>query len=225
LVLRSLWEFIEKELISKESRPDLFNQYRSLDENLDLPDAPSIRRRNLRNYFHSYSEMPAVLLVGEAAGSWGCRFSGVPFTGERQLCENSLPFVGEQSSRSDPKYSIKKSSPYISTSAKIFWDVLKPYQRKFFVWDCVPFHPHEEGSSFSIRTPKMEEIEEFSKLLDKIIEVLKPSEILAIERTVQKALSFLSRDSIYGRHPANGGAKRFREGMEKLFCSFTGKGI
>ncbi len=220
MALRSLWEFIEKKLISKESTLNLFNQYRCLDENLDSPGAPSIRLRNLRNYFHSFSEMPSVLLVGEAAGPWGCRFSGVPFTGERQLFEKSVPFPGEQSSRKDPKYSIKKSPPYISTSAKIFWDVLKSHHPKFLVWDCIPFHPHMEGAPLSIRTPKNEEIKEFSELLNRIIEVVKPSQILAIGRTAEKALS---KGSIYVRHPANGGAKRFREGMEKIFCSFSGK--
>jgi len=221
MVLHNLWAFIEKELFPKESRPDLFNQYRSLDENLDLSDAASVRQRNLRNYFESFSEKPSILLVGEAAGPWGCRFSGVPFTGEKQLFEKSVPFPGKQSSRDDPKYPTKKLPPFISTSAKIFWDVLKPYHPKFFVWDCVPFHPHVEGTALSIRTPKKEEIKEFSILLDKIIEVVKPVEILAIGRTAQNALSLLSKDSIYVRHPANGGGKKFREGMERFFKSGT----
>jgi len=219
MILRELWEFIERELFSKESRPELFNQYRSVDENLDLLAAPSIRQKNLQNYFDSFSEMPSVLLVGEAAGPWGCRFSGVPFTGEGQLCQKLLPFPGERSSRDDPKYPTKKFPPFISTSAKIFWDVLKPYHPKFLVWDCVPFHPHLENAPLSIRTPKNAEIKEFSVFLNKIIEVIIPLEILAIGRKAQNALSFLSKDSIYVRHPANGGGKKFREAMER-FLSF-----
>jgi hypothetical protein len=218
MVLRELWEFIEKELFPKESRPDLFNQYQSVHENLDLSDAASVRRRNLRNYFDSFSEKPPVLLVGEAAGPWGCRFSGVAFTGEKQLCENSVPFPGERSSRNNPEYPIRRSQPFISTSAKIFWDVLKPHHPKFFVWDCVPFHPHVEGALLSIRTPRKDEIKEFSEFLDKIIEVIKPAKILAIGRPAQNALS---KDSIYVRHPANGGGKKFREGMERFFSSFS----
>ena len=48
MVLREFWEFIEKELFSKGSKRDLFNQYQSVDENLDLVNAPSIRQNNLK---------------------------------------------------------------------------------------------------------------------------------------------------------------------------------
>ena len=156
MVLGELWEFFETELFLKESRPGLFNQYRSLDENIDLPNAPSIRQINFKNYIDSFSIKPTILAVGEAAGPWGCRFSGVPFTGEGQLCQKSLPFPGERSSRNDPKYPLKKFPPFISISSKIFWDVLKPFHPQFFVWDCIPYHPHKEGAPLSVRTPKKE---------------------------------------------------------------------
>lgn len=102
MVLQELWEYLERGLFLEDSRRDLFNQYRAVDENVDLSNAHYIRQNNLKNYFCSFSEMPSFLLVGEAAGPWGCRFSGVPFTGERQLCQRLLPFLGERSSRDDP---------------------------------------------------------------------------------------------------------------------------
>jgi uracil-DNA glycosylase len=179
MVLQELWEYLEQELFLEESRRDLFNQYRAVDENVDQSKAPFIRQKNLKNYFYSFSEIPSFLLVGEAAGPWGCRFSGVPFTGEGQLCQKLLPFPGERSSRDDPKYSLKKLPPFISSSAKLFWNILKPYHPKFFVWDLVPFHPHKKGVPLGVRTPRADEITKYSPSLSKVIEIINPVKTLA----------------------------------------------
>jgi hypothetical protein len=61
-----------------------FNQYRDWDPELERPDGAAIRRRNLRRYLETFAGASYVL-VGEAAGYAGCRFSGIPFTGEAQI--------------------------------------------------------------------------------------------------------------------------------------------
>lgn len=53
-------------------------------EGLDLPDAPARRIANLRAYLHLHRNAKW-MAVGQEAGYAGCRFSGLPFTGEDLL--------------------------------------------------------------------------------------------------------------------------------------------
>jgi len=61
-----------------------FNQYRDADAAFDCPGAAKIRLGNLAAYLRARPH-PSLMLVGEAAGYAGCRFSGIAFTSERCL--------------------------------------------------------------------------------------------------------------------------------------------
>ena len=76
-----------------------FNPYLDIDNEVDLANAAQIRRININNYLSSFRRQPRVLVLGEAPGWRGCRFSGIPFTSEAQLISQSLPFSGRPSSR------------------------------------------------------------------------------------------------------------------------------
>jgi hypothetical protein len=218
MIFKELWDLLEHELFLRESTIELFNQYRDRDLSVDLPDANEIRKENLWNYLNSFSENPSILIVGEAAGPWGCRFSGVPFTGEKQFSYgHSLPFSGHRTSRDHLLLEVRKLPPYISQSAKIFWDVMKPFHPKFFIWDCVPFHPHNPEEILSIRTPTSKELDSFSGILRKIKRIIDPTYNLALGRKAQNAFSRIGEESKYIPHPSHGGANRFRSGIEEFF--------
>ena len=218
MVLEDLWNLFEDELFPIESTPNLFNQYRDTDGRLDLHNADKLRKRNLWSYLESHSERPSVLIVGEAAGPWGCRFSGVPFTGEKQLSDgHSLPFAGHRTSRDNPLLKVRKSPPYVSQSAKIFWDTIRPFHPEFFVWDCVPFHPHNLGEIMSIRTPTSKEVDSFSEILRSIKRIIDPTYVLALGRKAQNVLSRIGEESKYIPHPSHGGANKFRAEIEGFF--------
>ena len=145
-----LWALFEEQIFSFRSTDELFNQYSDNDPRFDLPNGDSVRRKNLLKYLETFKKRPTVLLIGEAAGPWGCRFSGIPFTSERLLVKGIFPFEGHQSSIHDP--------PYSELSATIFWSTLLPYYPNFFVWNAVPFHPHKQGEMLSIRHPSRDEL-------------------------------------------------------------------
>ena len=64
---------------------DVANPWREQDETeLDLPGAAALRRDYLRRYL-AVRPAPRVLLLAEAAGYQGCRFSGIALTCERML--------------------------------------------------------------------------------------------------------------------------------------------
>ena len=219
MVLARLWDLFERRIFTRRTAPGLFNQYRSRDHAVDRALAPSIRRDNLFAYFSSFRKRPSLLLLGEAPGPWGCRFSGIPFTGERQLLAHSLPFCGKQSSRDEPGISVRRKPPYISNSARLFWSTMLPFHPRFIVWNCVPFHPYDTGNILSVRTPTASEVLYYSHILAEIILLLKPDRIIAVGRKAQFSLSHLGVPCDYVRHPSQGGAIKFKNGINSVLAT------
>ena len=96
--IQAIWDFLEASLFLDsyhEYDPSpVFNIYTETNPDLEHLDAAQIRRSNLYNYLSSFLERPSILIVGEAPGWRGCRFSGVPFTSESQLYSAKFPFKG-----------------------------------------------------------------------------------------------------------------------------------
>jgi hypothetical protein len=211
MIHKQLWCLFENNVFSLPSNEQLFNQYKDPDWAFDLPNASEIRQQNLRNYLNCLKTKPEYLLVGEAPGPWGCRFSGVPFTSEAQLCSGEFLFDGRQSSRRD--------TPYSASGAKIFWKVLRKYCETFLVVNCVPFHPHYTGKPLSIRSPTTKELRTYSHILLDIWKLTTPRVTVAIGRKAEKALALIEVPSKYVRHPSRGGVKAFTLGIRKIFAN------
>jgi uracil-DNA glycosylase len=209
MILTNLWNLFENKVFPVHSTDTLFNQYNDTDLNVDLPNADKIRRKNLRSYLMSFPKRPSIVVIGEAPGPRGCRFSGVPFTSEAQLCKGILPFKGLQSSIND--------TPYSENTATIFWKVMLHHFPKFFMWNCVSYHPHKPGEILSIRNPTKNEIVIYSKLLSEILLLIKPKHLVAVGRSAEFALNEIGFPYIYVRHPSCGGAKDFRTSIERIF--------
>ncbi|GIV57827.1 MAG: hypothetical protein KatS3mg042_0740 [Rhodothermaceae bacterium] len=210
MLLEPAWRLLEAHLFDHPSSDDLFNPYRDRHEDLDRPDAVAIRRENLRRYVAGYEAPPPVLLLAEAPGPWGCRFSGVPLTSEAQLVDPAFPLTGRPSSR--------REQPHAEYSARIFWRVMTPFFPRFFVWNTVPLHPHRPGAPLTIRTPRAREVAAFRDLLAGLLDVLRPERVLAIGRKAEQALARLGRAATYVRHPSQGGARLFADGVRAAFA-------
>lgn len=203
-----MWDLLESKIFPVPSNEILFNQFSDINPDFDILDGHKIRRQNHKNYLESFTEKPDILLVGEAAGPWGMRFSGIPFTSERQLIEKSLPFTGQKSGSS--------SSPHSENSATIFWKTMKKYHPRFYVWNLIPFHPHKPDEALSIRSPNKSEIDFFSKFLFDVQSLMEPGLIIAVGRKAGTALKQIGSRYIYVRHPAQAGATAFREGIMQI---------
>jgi uracil-DNA glycosylase len=213
--IQDIWDLLERSLFSKPSRGTnarpVFNLYKETNLKIEQVDGAKIRRANLYNYLVSFLEPPSVLIVGEAPGWRGCRFSGVPFTSESQLQSASLPFTGNPSSL--------RPKPYREASATIFWRVMAAYHPRFLVWNCVPFHLYRPGEPLSNRRPSNREIARYLPFLAHLISLLQPRRVAAVGRCAQWALNSISIPALPLRHPSHGGAVEFEQGIHKIFKS------
>jgi hypothetical protein len=209
--LTDLAEFFQEKLFPIPSGEDLLNPYSYQHPSTDQPNATATRQENLLNYLSHFEGIPRYLIVGEAPGPWGCRFSGVAFTSERQFAQGELPFAGKPTSTYNP--------PVAERSGTIFWNLLKPYHQDFLVWNSIPLLPHKPGDPQTLRAPKRSEIREFQFILAYMIEQLQPETILAVGRRAEEALHMLEQPCIYVRHPSHGGKGAFTKTLVKFFPS------
>jgi uracil-DNA glycosylase len=210
--IKYLWDYLSNELFSlpgEDGSKPLFNPYFNLEPGLEKAAADRIRRENLRSYFASFTQLPRTLVVGEAPGWRGCRFSGIPFTSESQLVSRQLPFSGERTNKS--------GRPLCEASATIYWKVMLPFYPHFLAWNCLPLHPYKPGLPASNRHASTREIMRFDHLLQSFINLLGPEGILAVGRDAQRSLTRLSFKHTPVRHPAHGGVKTFGAGVEEFF--------
>lgn len=210
--LQRLWDYFWQELFSLPSQDGmkpLFNPYFGCEPGIDRPTADLVRRENLHNYLASFKEAPRILVVGEAPGWRGCRFTGVPFTSEAQLTGGELPFGGTASSG--------WGKVLREASATIFWKSMLPFYPHFFNWNCLPLHPHRPGLAASNRNLSSGEIAPYDHLLVSVADILAPQAILAVGRQAQTCLGRNAIKHTAIRHPAHGGDKTFQDGVQQFF--------
>jgi len=207
-MLHDVWSLFETHVFPVNSTEESFNPYRDRREDLDVDDAPSMRRENLRGVLQCYDTAPPLFLLLEAPGPWGCRFSGVPITSEAQLSAPDFPITGRPTSR--------KEEPHTEYSASIFWRVCRPFFPHFFVWNSVPLHPHDPGEPLSIRTPRRTEVRKWQPLLIDLLDTLAPDRIVGVGRKAERALDEAGADPTYVRHPSQGGATKFEAGIREI---------
>ncbi len=208
MILHKLWRLAEEKVFGEDSTLALFNQYSDYDCSFDRPDAAMIRRNNLLNYCCCFTEWPTILLVGEAPGPKGSRFSGVPFTSEHQLLSKFLPFVGRQSSN--------RARPHKEASATTFWSAMKGCEQRAFVWNCLPFRPHDGDDPMSIRAPTKTEVRKYAHILRGVIDILEPRTVVAIGNHAAGALGELGIAADHVRHPSHGGVIEFKAGLMRI---------
>jgi uracil-DNA glycosylase len=210
MVLHDTWRWLKQRVFPIPSTSTLFNPYGSNNPQYDKVDGIEIRRRNLLSYLSAFKQRPAVVVIGEAPGWRGCRFSGVPFTSEAQLSSGTLPFTGERSSIG-PR-------PRVESSATLFWREMRALFPGFFAWNAIPLHPCKQDEPLSNRTPSAAEIDAHSELLGELLVLLEPLTIIALGRSAERASSRIGVPTQYVRHPSHGGAAEFRAGIGQVLA-------
>jgi hypothetical protein len=179
-----------------------FNQYRETDGDDAGPDAPLVRRENLFHYLDARRCAP-VLLVAEAAGWRGARYSGLCLYCERQIDESNTPL------RRTSRYPRGWSEP----SATIVQRAIAPWADRVVLWNLVPTHPRRDAMPHTNRPPRREELVEGAGWTHRLIDLLQPQHVGAIGRLAAAALT---SDVPAVRHPAHGGATACTQQLRAL---------
>ncbi|HXU30712.1 MAG TPA: uracil-DNA glycosylase [Thermoanaerobaculia bacterium] len=194
------------------------NPYRDEDGDLDRSGAAKLRRKNLRIYLERVG-VPRLVLLGEAIGYRGGRFSGIPFTSERQIAgegEERLPWT----LRAGFKATSRHPSLWLEPSGTIVWSALAALPdapRGVLLWNAFPWHPQGAAGALSNRTPERAMLRENLHILETLLSLLPAgARIAAVGRTAEVALGLLGATAVPLRHPAHGGATRFRSQLGEL---------
>ena len=183
--------------------------FREADPALERDDGPALRRANATAYLNARAGRAPLLLVGEAMGYAGGRFSGIAFTAERTLIGWGEPF--EATSLRPEGWAEQSGTIVHGTLATL------GIAADTVLWNVVPAHPHRPGAPLSNRTPAVGELRAGAEVLGELIERLEPRATIAVGRSAERALGELGlpcHGSV--RHPANGGATAFRRGLAEL---------
>ena len=200
-----------------KSLTDCSFQFNAPVENIYSPNTIASENtvNNLRLYLNEMiSRKPKYLIVGEAPGYNGCRWSGIPFTSEAVLVNNSF---------FNKNYKIRDiNKPQKESSATIVWNCLDEMNVYPLMWNAFPFHPYTDKTN-SNRAPNTQELKFGAEILHELINIFGSDKenIFAIGKKAEGSLSsFDSFNNVkYIRHPSNGGKNDFIEGMHKWINS------
>jgi hypothetical protein len=188
--------------------PAVVNPYRAQEAGLDRAGAARQRRRNLETYL-ALVGTPRWLLIGEALGYRGGRFSGIAFTSERQLSggpTHRLPWA------SSPPFAATSRNPalWLEPSGTVVWGALAGRPQGVLLWNAFPWHPAGRAGGLSNRRPEARMVAANLHVLELLLQAVGAVRLLAVGRTAEAALARLGVEACPLRHPAYGGAPLFR---------------
>lgn len=218
-MLRPSIEEIERfvDSLAVPAPPEAFNPWRStcpiMDDPTVQPSAPNLRRARLVGHLDC---IPMLILVGEAPGYQGCRYSGVPFTSERLIVEGQIPRVGPAARITT------RQKPWSEPSATIVWKALHELgiAETTVLWNAFPWHPHQFRFDLTNRRPTEPELELGAPYLKALVAMYPGAYVVPVGRVAEHALQKfgVAPDRTFSlvRHPANGGAPKFREQLTRI---------
>lgn len=191
-------------------RPGLFNPWRDRCPQDAPGNGPHERLTRLANHLDCQAEL---ILAGEAPGFQGCRYSGIAFTSERLLLDGAIPRIPPPAGRLS-----LRDLPFSEPSATIVWKTLYRLgvAERCILWNALQMHPHKPGSIWTNRTPTDEELALGAPALRLLIEAFPDAKVVAVGRKAEALVGAIGvRVAAAVRHPANGGAREFSEGLKR----------
>ncbi len=224
---RMLKKFINSLKQSPRNTP-VFNPWWQTDLQNDINgNGAEIRRKQLRQYLGERIGSATLLLVGEALGYQGGHFSGIPMMSERILLNGHIKkgiLPQHVFSTLPPRRTSRpelKPNGFSEPTATIVWEhiIRSDFDpRSFILWNAFPWHPFKPNSGYlSNRTPTESELLTGAPILIDLIRMSGIDNIIAVG---EKAYAVLKKQDIAAnkvRHPANGGAGKFRQQFSRIF--------
>jgi hypothetical protein len=221
----SLEQFLR--LLKKSPSGGVFNPWWQVDEQNDIgPSAPAIRRQQLRAYLRERVGSAKLAVIGEAVGYRGGHFSGIPMTSERLLLrggKNVQLAASKIFSGVKPRRTSKPSvcpNGFSEPTATIVWGALLKIgivPDEFVLWNAFPWHSFDpQRGLLSNRMPNKAEQLSGRPVLKAFLELFPCEQIVALGKIAAAQLKQLDLNAHCVRHPASGGAKRFRQQIARI---------
>ena len=188
--------------------PLVFNPYRYICPLHDLPDAARVRLRNLKLCLEAALDMRAeTVWIARDLGYRGGRRTGVPLTDEVHLAPAGALMGGIELRRAT-------CSPVVAErTAAVVWRVLSRVGQPVFLWNAFPLHPYEADTPLSNRCHTRAEREATWPLLNALLTMIRPRQLVAIGRDAGLALATVGVPVHVVRHPSYGGQAEFIAGV------------
>lgn len=192
--------------------PSVFNPWSDRCAVHDRSDAAARRRDNLKRVLEAALDARVeTMWIARDLGYRGGRRTGVPLTDEVHLDQAGVLLGGVELERAT-------QGPIVAErTAAIIWRVLEQIQQPVVLWNIFPFHPHEAADPFSNRCHTRGEREATWPLLQALIAMIQPRQIVAIGRDAYLALGDLDTPTTAVRHPSYGGQRDFIDGMFAVY--------
>src|SRR5438270_11110709 len=215
------------QLLKKSPSGAVFNPWWQVDKQNDIgPNAPRVRRKQLRAYLRKRLGKTQLVVIGEALGYRGGHFSGIPMTSERILLgrSNKVRMKSDDLlSDVEPRRTSKpEKSPdgFSEPTATIVWTALFRLGLKpdhFVLWNAFPWHSFDSRRDLlSDRMPNKSEQAAGLPVLKAFLELFPCDQVVALGKIAAAQLEGLNVNAHCIRHPASGGAKLFRQQITVL---------
>ena len=225
-------------LHARTSSSTVFNPWRDTDSlNDSSPTAPQQRLSHLTRYLEERLNRARWILIAEAPGYQGAKFSGCAMTSERRLLEdtgimppksgNPAPthrfFSGDKFRTSRTLLSNGRQNPAgaLEPTATMVWNTMLGlgHSHDFVLWNAFAWHPHHPLNPLTNRTPTDTELESGKDTLKAFLSLFPQGHLIAIGRKSQATLASLGISAHPVRHPANGGGSLFHQQMRGLLAA------
>jgi uracil-DNA glycosylase len=207
-------------LLHKPAGKQVFNPWVEVDKENDVDKtAPEKRMMNLKCYLQERTHAK-YLLLAEALGYQGGHFTGIPMTSERIILGHKIDQgIDPDHVCRSPLYRTsntkKHQDGFNEPTATIVWGKLISEgldTRNFVLWNAFPWHPYKSSKGLlSNRTPTNHEMTEGAQVLQALLKAFDFKKIIALGNKADGALRAMDIKTQKVRHPAMGGAERFRE--------------
>lgn len=215
-------------LLKNTPRGAFFNPWFQRDPENDFSEhAPVIRRNQLKTYLKERLNRAKYLFIAEALGYQGGHFTGIAMTSERILLGHHKSVHGIPANGVFDTIKPKRTSrPAVRAkgmtepTATIMWKALyklniNPYET--VLWNALPWHPYNPDEGLlSNRTPSDSELQKGYPPLKAFLDLFPQAKVIAVGRKCEQSLDSFGLYYTPVRHPANGGAPKFRRQMREL---------
>ncbi len=189
--------------------PGLFNPWADVCADDLSTNGPDAKRARLEQHLDCEAEF---ILCGEAAGWQGMRHTGLAFTSERHVVQGTVPRLGGATARLT-----KRDKPFTEPSATLVWRSVHALgiADRVVMWNALPMHPFMIGAPRTNRTPTDTELAHGQRPLQALLAAHPRATVIAVGKKAAEQLARLGLAPAAAiRHPANGGAVAFAQGME-----------